>query len=435
MRRYEVAAAVLALGLCARAGAQGASSDPTLWGYVTAVQADGGFSVAGVPIVLTPETKVFTLKGKEKAAAAPTGLGAPYLGESIKIWGRFDRKTKVITAQYLHFWPPAPMKVAGKAMIDAATPGGDTPDVERAVRADGYRLTLNATTKMHWNEPLASLKDVGTNQWITYTGTQGVDGVVTVDEAEVWQNRVDPDEARMKKKGDFDPAAVSADKKQSGVARETFGIDPKKLPAHQDPELQAKVQRIGDRLVPAYQKALPTTDPTKINFRFQVVDSDQLREGWGMESGVVQVPYLALVRLTTEDEMAALLADHVASVIEKQALMNAPANFRLKTAHWASTAGSVAAEMLVPGLGVATGLISGAITGNVASHIETLAAQQSGRVSLCLLHDAGYKVAEAPVMWWLLAPKKPKPVAEVDLPAKASDLYGVLGTTWRGRAE
>jgi hypothetical protein len=48
-----------------------------------------------------------------------------------------------------------------------------------------------------------------------------------------------------------------------------------------------------------------------------------------------------------------------------------------------------------------------------------------------LLHDAGYNLNEAPMTWWLLAPKHPGKNLEIPVPERAAYLYGILGTTWR----
>ena len=58
------------------------------------------------------------------------------------------------------------------------------------------------------------------------------------------------------------------------------------------------------------------------------------------------------------------------------------------------------------------------------------ALNQDARVSLDLLHDAGYDIDQAPIAWWLLAPSKPKPLAEIEMPVYVSYLYGVLGEEW-----
>lgn len=446
MLLHRVAAVVCVAGALGSAHGQSKLAEPMVTGFVTALAADGGFSVQGVPIVLTAKTKIFSVTGKNQTALDK--VGDTYLGEEVAVWGRFEKKTKTISAEYIHVVPPATAKIAGKAMIDfvavdtTATASGATAaaaaDADRTVRADGYSLRLTAATKMHYNEPLASLKDVGTNQWITYTGVQGVDGVVLVDEAEVWQNRVDPDEAKLRKSKEFDPAAVKqTDHRKIALKHAFFGVNEKDFPPHADVDLQERVAKIGDSLVPAYQKALPATDATKINFRFQVVDADLQLNGWGLASGVVQVPFPAIMRLTTDSEIAAMLADHVATVIEKQALMNAPAKFRLATANWVSLPASIALGVLVPfpGVGLLTQLGTQGTTGKISSHIETLAEQQSGRVGLCLMKDAGYDVTAAPLTWWLLKPEKPKPVEAVEIPDRSSDLYQVLGTTWRGKTQ
>jgi len=57
--------------------------------------------------------------------------------------------------------------------------------------------------------------------------------------------------------------------------------------------------------------------------------------------------------------------------------------------------------------------------------------EQSGRVSLVFLRDAGYDIHEAPKAWWLLAPKKPGPMIDTPLPERAAYLYQTIGTTWR----
>jgi hypothetical protein len=55
---------------------------------------------------------------------------------------------------------------------------------------------------------------------------------------------------------------------------------------------------------------------------------------------------------------------------------------------------------------------------------------QSGRVSLGLLKNAGYDIDQAPVAWWLLASRKPRPVSEIAIPDRATYLYRTLGEVW-----
>ena len=57
------------------------------------------------------------------------------------------------------------------------------------------------------------------------------------------------------------------------------------------------------------------------------------------------------------------------------------------------------------------------------------AEQQSGRVSLSLLSDAGYDIHQAPLAWWLLASKKPKDLADISLPSRAVYLHQTIAAT------
>ncbi|MGH9562634.1 MAG: hypothetical protein ACRD3S_14375, partial [Terracidiphilus sp.] len=51
-------------------------------------------------------------------------------------------------------------------------------------------------------------------------------------------------------------------------------------------------------------------------------------------------------------------------------------------------------------------------------------------VALCLMHDAGYDIGEAPKAWWLLNSKNPRPISRISLPHRAAYLYRILGETW-----
>ena len=379
------------------AGAQEHPAIPWRGPSCTAVNADGSISVQGVPVVLSGKTHIYEMDGGTETEV--DHLTKPYLGEYIWVLGRYDWHSKSIHARYLRVWPPTTQKITGKAIIDLAdVPSGDA----REIRADGYRLKMTAATKLHLNEPLASINDIGTNQWITYTGVRGEDGVVVVSEAEVWGNRVDVDEAQLRAKREFDPAAVTEDQKQGVISRKTLGVDPKKLPAHQDEDLQTRVSRIGASLVPAYQKALPASDPTKINFRFQVVDSDHIGSGLALGSGVVQVPASALALLATDGQIAAVLADDIAAVIEKQALLNGPSKFALATVKYGAMPVAVAAAVVSPAtllFGAFASTAASQTAQGVSGHIDREAERQSGRVGLTYMHDAGYDVAEAPLAW------------------------------------
>jgi predicted Zn-dependent protease len=187
--------------------------------------------------------------------------------------------------------------------------------------------------------------------------------------------------------------------------------------------MQQRVESIGEALIPAYQGDLPDNDPSKINFRFQVVDQPKLRDALTLSNGIILVPQQVVDRLKNDSQLATVLADNIACALEKQQLRQIPAGR-------AMTAGDVALIVggaFVPGLGFAgpAGMMAGGAV------MIRRAEEQSGRVSLVLLHRAGYDLAEAPITWWILGSSKEKPLEKTGMPARAKYLYRILDTTWR----
>jgi hypothetical protein len=82
--------------------------------------------------------------------------------------------------------------------------------------------------------------------------------------------------------------------------------------------MQPRVDRIGNSLIPDFQRSLPDTDPRKIHFRFQLVDGKKWKDALSLASGVILVPRQIVERLPEDPQLAAVLADNIAEVIEKQ---------------------------------------------------------------------------------------------------------------------
>jgi hypothetical protein len=118
-----------------------------------------------------------------------------------------------------------------------------------------------------------------------------------------------------------------------------------------------------------------------------------------------------------------MLADAIACALEKQ-------TYRMRLASVAVTTGSVASwAEFVPMIGGPAAL-AGIGSGTTQHVVVRKEEHQSERVSLDLMHDAGYDVHEAPMAWWLLNSRKPKPAAAIAVPDRAGYLYRVLAETW-----
>jgi hypothetical protein len=403
-----------------------AQDDYHLPGYVTAVQPSGEFDIEGVHVHLTPKTKWRTqANGSKTSASAPESF---FLGETLDATGYLDRPTHTLNATQIVLVPASIASVSGTAIVDFIPPARDAqPASERTVRADGYLLRITAKTRLKFAAPLTSVSDIATNQWIDYSGVQQLDGTVLLDYAGVGPNAVTHSEDKLRTRTDYNPDTVTDANRQSGLSKFFNGTDVRRIPPHGDETMLARVQRIGESLIPAYQRALPDTDPTKIHFRFQVIDTTKWRDAVNMPSGVIVVPRQVIERLQNDDQLATVIAENIAENIEKDTYRMVPATHRMLAADIAGDA----AGIFIPGVGLATALT----TGGVGKHLISVQLRQSGRVSLDLLHDAGYDINQAPLAWWLLGPKSPKPIEEVPMPPRAATLYMALGTTWHPAPE
>ena len=179
------------------------------------------------------------------------------------------------------------------------------------------------------------------NIWLRYQGKRDKDGVLVATKADFVPSKA----ADFKKlKGvetvewDFQPprpslksgidSATNAglpydveDQKtvltQDGSVKLGLSRHKHKIPA--DQALQARMRRVGMRVVPDYQKRLSANDPSKIHFRFFAVDEDKLRSEICSYEGLILVPTQVAERLKTDDELAAVLADGVAYNLQRQA--------------------------------------------------------------------------------------------------------------------
>jgi predicted Zn-dependent protease len=260
--------------------------------------------------------------------------------------------------------------------------------------------------------------------WIKYRGKLQSDGIVHTNSAIFIPNAIPNDEAKLLDKNDYDSTAVAPDAKQSFVSEMYHGLDPKKIPPYKNASMQARVERIGTSIIPAYQRKLLDSDLTKILFHFQLVDRPDFLDCWALPSGIILVPRHIVEQLQNDQELAAVLADCVADVLEKQAYRSQANRRNRKIAEFASVAGGVSTF----------GVVSLGNLGAESSE-ERTAEDQSGRVSLGLLHDAGYEIDQAPIAWWRLCTKSGKTLVDTPIPRRALNLYKLIGITWHAYSE
>ena len=398
-----------------------AQAPPAADGFITRVVSASDFDVDGLRIVSTPRTH-FNSEASGRIAPAKV-TEKLFLGEPIKIYGKLDKKTRTLTATDISVDRYDLPKLSGTGIVDRLLPPGSAyaSPSDLLLRADGYCIRIAATTKSTFHPPLTSLTDVGTNVWIKYSGKLATDSCILADSALFTQNTIHKNEDQLRKDNEYDPAAIDPDAEQRQISLLLLGRDPRQIPPAQDTALQQRVERIGSTLIPAYQRALRETDETRIHFRFQVVDQSDLDDTLALPSGIILIPAQLVARLQNDDQLAAILADSIARTLEKQALRTRPSHHRV-------VAAAAAGVALGPVWMIPAAVAAGAHDLNA---IDVRFQQQSARVSLCLLHDAGYKLEEAPHAWWLLAPSDSADLARISIPWRALYLYYQLGAVWQ----
>jgi hypothetical protein len=394
-------------------------------GYVTRTVSLSDFDVNGFHVIAGKKT-VFWASFSDNLRRR-TDV-SPYLGQGVTVYGELKKKNHEVIAEDVVFRPLDTTTLSGSAIVDRivspADPGGSP--LRLLLRADGYVILINATTKVSFQSPLTSMPNVKTNVWLKYHGKPQPDGFLLADTAIFSSNIVSDDEAKVLDKSDYDPAAVDPDSKQNLARKLLLGIDPKKIPPYKDAAMQARIDRIGASLIPIYQRSLPDSDAGKIDFRFQLIDA-KWKDACTLPSGVILIPHQLIERLQNDSQIATLLADNMAAAIEKQAYRILPALHEMTAANVAS----LAAGIVVPGVGIVTNVATSVRAKSI--HDDLL--NQSGRVSLGLLHDAGYDITQAPIAWWLLANSSAGDLSSVHVPPRAGNLYKSLGITWHNYSE
>lgn len=404
---------VLALGL--DAGLAAAQSSTAMEGYVTAVVTPAEFRVDGTTVRCTGSTRLSSVSdGDSSAGRCPT----LWIGQRVVVSGQKD-KSGIVTAAAVSPEAAAERKVEGFAVIDRIVQPADASGI--IVSADGYRILIPSSVHPMFKEPLSTPTPIGTNLWLKYSGTQRTDGIVVAKAVVLSANILKERERKADEKREFDPAAVTEKDRQSKLSKSFKGVDPKRFPAVHDEAMQQRVESIAEKLIPEFQRNLPANDASKINFRFQVVEAPKFHDALTLPNGIILVPRHIVTQLKDDSQLATVLADNIACALEKQELRLIPA----RRGEAAGSAALLAAGAVVPGLGFASLLE----TTSTEATVRRISEEQSGRVSLVLLQQAGFNIDEAPKTWWLLSAKN-KPLDRVAMPFRAKYLYGILGTTW-----
>jgi hypothetical protein len=216
-------------------------------------------------------------------------------GKRIKRTNEIQASTIVLQAKY--------ERLVGNAVIERVV--ATSPQV--ILEADGYYIATTPKTVVQVRPPLAGNTAPAPNLWVEYDGRWNRDGLVTADRITYSQfdpgKRTETGLQRSKQKlvpPVYETSDGAPGKPGKFMAQYLIGRgNSASIPA--DSAMQDRVQRIGERLIPACQKSLGKNDPQKIHFQFYAVDDKNLPEAMGSPNGIVIIPAKVASKFQTDE--------------------------------------------------------------------------------------------------------------------------------------
>jgi predicted Zn-dependent protease len=163
-----------------------------------------------------------------------------------------------------------------------------------------------------------------------------------------------------------------------------------------DAEVQAYISTLGQQLIPAYQRNLPAGDPRKIPFQFHVIQ-DKSVNAFATPNGIVVVHSGFMEMVENEAQLAAVVGHEIAHATHEHTWRQQ--QFHKKKRMGIALAGAIADAYGIPTLADMATLVNGAIVNGHQRVLEN----QSDRIGLQYMVDAGYDPRQAPAVWKLMA--------------------------------
>lgn len=362
------------------------SISKTLDGYVTAVNPPDSFLLDTLTVRTTSKTAVY--RREENGDKILFRVDGILIGSHVTVHGKADaQKQEIIADNVVVSAEEIPQKASGAGLIDgppmlAASGKAWTS----TVKADGYRLTVTPKTEVTLPAGTTDLAALPPSVWVAYKATRQQDGKLVASRIAFYSFERSDKEQKYAKSSDFKIDPPDYDKRIPGSVH--FFAHSMTILA--DREVADHVTRVGESLIPAWQKTLPDNDPAKVHFHFWILQANKtLKNTLSDEAGTVLVPSNVLARLKNDAQLAALLSSDVAAAIQQDAYRT------LTTKHLeeALSFGSAGAGAVAPGAGL-IGLTAGPA---FSAAVWTPMIQRQYRVGMSYMDSAGYDVRQAPL--------------------------------------
>jgi Zn-dependent protease with chaperone function len=399
-------------------GAQQAKlRDVKIRGYVTEFRSPTDFDIEDYRIT---RDQNFVLDFENASPEITFALNDIRVGVELEIKGQFNEATGDLKAKSIRVDLEQFKSIKQTAFVAAPPEGIELLDGSWAgdLRADGQVIRVTKATKVLFKptkrerklaeakaknsnvknqeeeefEALQSLDQVKIGMSLTYEGMRDpVTGRIVAERVEFSTNDLEAGEAKMWKSLTTQIKPPQALKPGELKVNKIGGF--KLLP---DSEVQNYVATLGRRLIPSYQAELTAGDPNKIPFQFHVV-IDKQANAFATPNGIVVVNSGLIELLENEAQLAAVLGHEIAHATHEHTWRRQEFHKGKRLA--ISLAGALAAGYGLGSLADIATMVNAAI---VSGHSRSLE-NQSDRVGLQYLVNAGYDPRQAPAVWKLMA--------------------------------
>lgn len=376
-------------------------------GYVTSVASQSKFEMSAHRVTTNLNTE------KQVVEMSPVVDTDPMIrvGSLLHVEGRYDKRSGDFVAKFIRILPePGFDKARAKELEDVGLIE-EQPDLHRAGNGTtgtlwvaGYRLKVTSQTKLLSEDGKSfPIRQIRTNTWAAFKAKRAPDGSLQAISLTFWSNTVTADEVKFRDKSEPDIQEPDYATHTPGKIKFHLQWTLTILP---DKAVQDYVTRVGESLIPQYQKDLPTSDPAKINFRFYAVErpsrwKEVLNDASATAGGVIIIPDNVLAVLDNEAQLSALLSNCIATTLDKQLYIHRGREKTQTALGWASDFAGL------------YGLPVGIGNGIAAKRLLLQINERASRTGLRYMLHAGYDLREAPFSWTVAANSRiqnPEPI-------------------------
>jgi len=360
-------------------------------GYVTATNLPDGIDVDDQHIMLQPLTG-FRLKGAKSEASDESLRSKLQPGAYVSVLGKTKHKERI--ADVVVFRPDWDEQISGLGPVNSVMTAGGA----HVFRADGFTIRVPSSAETSFQGEVHSLENVGAGTWLHYKGKFDSNGMVVATSADFLSTKPGKPVENVNGVDDYKISFFPPD-----FAGHVDGrVKPGRLKSwHTIPADQVvhdRLERIGTKLIPPFQRSLADDDPRKIKFRFYAVDGDDMRTFvCAPRGGLVFYPKFLIERMKNDDQLAAALALPIAFILQREGISK-------EMKQWPAIRdqlSTVAFYAAIPFSGALPLDLMGALPDH---KIAVRAQEQIVRIAISLIADAGYDPWQSPETFrWLAA--------------------------------